>query len=138
MTGATRILTRAARFRRPGPYQLQAAIIACHAEAQCWEDTDWEQIVVLYDMLLHLAPSPVTRLHRSIALRHLSGTEAAMDELDTLAGELERYHLYHATRADLLRELGRLEEARGADRRALELTANPAEQAVLQHRIAAT
>ena len=138
IAGATRILTRAARFRRPGPYQLQAAIIACHAEAQCWEDTDWEQIVVLYDMLLHLAPSPVTRLHRSIALRHLSGTEAAMDELDTLAGELERYHLYHATRADLLRELGRLEEARGADRRALELTANPAEQAVLQHRIAAT
>jgi RNA polymerase sigma-70 factor (ECF subfamily) len=138
IAGATRILTRAARFRRPGPYQLQAAIIACHAEAQCWEDTDWEQIVVLYDMLLHLAPSPVTRLHRSIALRHLSGTEAAMDELDTLAGELERYHLYHATRADLLRELGRLEEARGADHRALELTANPAEQAVLQHRIAAT
>lgn len=138
IAGATRILTRAARLRRPGPYQLQAAIIACHAEAQCWADTDWEQIVVLYDMLLHIAPSPVTRLHRSIALRHLSGTEAAMDELDTLAGELDRYHLYHAARADLLRELGRLEEARGADRRALELTANPAEQALLEHRIAAT
>jgi RNA polymerase sigma factor (sigma-70 family) len=138
IAGATRILTRAARYRRPGPYQLQAAIIACHAEAQCWEDTDWEQIVILYDMLLHLAPSPVTRLHRCIALRQLSGTEAAMDELDTLAGELDRYHLYHATRADLLREVGRLEEARDADRRALELTANPAEQALLQHRIAAT
>jgi predicted RNA polymerase sigma factor len=94
--------------------------------------------VILYDMLLHLAPSPVTRLHRCIALRQLSGTEAAMDELDTLAGELDRYHLYHATRADLLRELGRLEESRDADRRALELTANPAEQALLQHRIAAT
>ncbi len=138
IAGATRLLSRAAKQQRPGPYQLQAAIVACHAEAQRWEHTDWEQIVLLYDMLLHLAPSPVTRLHRSIALRYLSGTEAAMAELDTLAGELERYHLYHATRADFLRELDRVEEARAADRRALELTANPAEQVVLQDRIAYT
>ena len=135
---ATRVLTRAAKQQRPGPYQLQAAIVACHAEAERWQDTDWEQIVLLYDMLLHLAPSPVTRLHRTVALRYLSGPEAAMAELDTLAGELDRYHLYHAARADLLRVLGDVDDARVADRRALELTANPAERAVLEQRIACT
>jgi RNA polymerase sigma factor (sigma-70 family) len=132
---ATRLLARAAKQRRPGPYQLQAAIVACHAEAERWEDTDWEQIVLLYDMLLHLAPSPVTRLHRAVALRYTAGPGAAMAELDTLAGALDRYHLYHATRAELLRELGHPDRARAADRLALELTANPAEQAVLQQRI---
>jgi len=135
ITEATRLLARAAKQRRPGPYQLQAAIVACHAEAERWEDTDWEQIVLLYDMLLHLAPSPVTRLHRAIALRYSSGPRAAMAELDTLTGALDRYHLYHATRAELLRDLGHPDQARAADRLALELTANPAEQAVLQQRI---
>ena len=132
---ATGLLTRTARQRRPGPYQLQAAIVACHAEAERWQDTDWEQIVLLYDMLLHLAPSPVTRLHRAIAVRYTAGAQAAMTELDTLAAALDHHHLYHATRADLLRELGDREQARTADRRALELTANPAEQAILQQRI---
>jgi transposase len=84
---------------------------------------------------VELAPSPVTRLHRAIALRYISGPRAAMTELDTLAGALDRYHLYHATRAELLRELGHPDRARAADRLALELTANPAEQAVLQQRI---
>ena len=70
---AVRLLTNAARQRRPGPYQLQAAIVACHAEAGRWADTDWEQIVLLYDMLLHLPPSPVTRLHRAIAVRYATG-----------------------------------------------------------------
>jgi len=135
IAAATRLLARAAKQRRPGPYQLQAAIVACHAEAERWEDTDWEQIVLLYDMLLALAPSPVTRLHRAIALRYSSGPRAAMAELDTLAGALDRYHLYHATRAELLRDLGHPERARVADRLALELTANPAEQAVLQQRL---
>jgi RNA polymerase sigma factor (sigma-70 family) len=135
---ATRLLARAANQRRPGPYQLQAAIVACHADAERWEDTDWEQIVLLYDMLLHLAPSPVTRLHRAVALRYTSGPRAAMAELDALAGALDRYHLYHATRAELLRELGHPDQARAADRLALELTANPAEQAVLQQRISWT
>jgi RNA polymerase sigma-70 factor (ECF subfamily) len=135
---ATRVLARAATQQRPGPYQLQAAILACHAEAECWQDTDWEQIVLLYDMLIHLAPSPVTRLHRAVALRYLSGPRPAMVELDTLADELDRYHLYHATRADLWRALGRLDEALAADRRALALTANPAEQGVLRQRIART
>jgi RNA polymerase sigma factor (sigma-70 family) len=135
---ATRLLTAAASQHRPGPYQLQAAIVACHAEAARWEDTDWEQIVVLYDMLLHLAPSPVTRLHRTIAFRYTAGPEAALAELDTLADALDRYHLYHATRAELLRQVGQPDEAQAADRRALELTHNPAEQAVLQQRIAWT
>jgi RNA polymerase sigma factor (sigma-70 family) len=138
ITNATRLLARAAKQHRPAPYQLQAAILACHAEAECWHDTDWEQIVLLYDMLLHLAPSPVTRLHRAIALRYRSGPQAAMTELDTLADVLDRYHLYHATRADIERELGHPDQARAADRRALRLTANPAEQAVLRERIAWT
>ena len=132
---AAGLLTRTARQRRPGPYQLQAAIVACHAEAERWQDTDWEQIVLLYDMLLHLAPSPVTRLHRAVAVRYTAGAQAAMTELDTLATALDHHHLYHATRADLLRELGDREQARAADRRALQLTANPAEQAILQQRI---
>jgi RNA polymerase sigma factor (sigma-70 family) len=129
------LLARAARRQRPGPYQLQAAIVACHAEAERWEDTDWEQIVLLYDMLLYLAPSPVTRLHRAIALRYTTGARAAMAELDDLAGTLDDYYLYHAGRAELLRELGHPGQASVADRRALDLTANPAERAVLQERL---
>ena len=132
---ASRLLVRAAKLQRPGPYQLQAAIVACHAEAARWEDTDWEQIVLLYDMLLHLAPSPVTRLQRAIAVRYASGPSEAMTDLDAIAGTLDDYHLYHATRAELLRALGRPDDALVADRRALELTDNPAEQAILRDRI---
>jgi predicted RNA polymerase sigma factor len=135
IAGAVRLLTRAAGRQRPGPYQLQAAIVACPAEAERWEDTDWEQIVLLYDMLLHLAPSPVTRLHRAIAVRYTVGARAAMAELDDLADPLGGYHLYHASRAELLRRLGHPGQAHAADRRALELTTNPAEQAVLQQRL---
>jgi RNA polymerase sigma-70 factor (ECF subfamily) len=133
-----RLIARAAAFGRPGRYQLQAAIVACHAEAPRWEDTDWEQIVVLYDMLLAIAPSPVTRLHRAIALRHRTGPEEAMTELNGLAEHLDRYPLFHATRAELLRALGAPEEAREADRRALDLTANPAQRALLTDRISWT
>ena len=135
--GATRVVARAAKQQRPGPYQLQAAIIACHAEAECWQDTDWEQIVVLYDMLLHLAPSPVTRLHRAIALRYRSGPQVAMTELDMLADELDRYHLYHATRADLLARSGRVDEADSAYLRAIDLATNRAEREHLVRRRAA-
>jgi RNA polymerase sigma factor (sigma-70 family) len=133
---ATRLLTRAAGLRRPGPYQLQAAIVACHAEAPTWNDTDWEQIVLLYTMLDGIAPSPVTKLHRAIALRYVTSPAAALAEVDNLTPVLDNYHLLHATRAELLRDLGRSDEARLADRRALQLTANPAEQAVLQRRLA--
>jgi RNA polymerase sigma factor (sigma-70 family) len=133
---AVRLLTRAARRQRPGPYQLQAAIVACHAEAASFGDTDWEQIVLLYDMLLHLSPSPVTRLHRAIAVRYATGARAAMAELDDLADALDDYYLYHASRAELLRALGHPDRARAADQRAMELTANPAERAVLRQRLA--
>ncbi|TDC87656.1 RNA polymerase sigma factor [Nonomuraea deserti] len=134
---AIRLLTRTARtHRRPGAYQLQAAIAACHAEATSWAGTDWRQIVVLYDMLLCLAPSPVARLNRAIALRYVDGPEAAFAELKDLGEVLGRYPLYHATRAELLRDLGRRAEARRADERALALTANPAQQALLEERIA--
>jgi RNA polymerase sigma factor (sigma-70 family) len=131
---AVRLLTRAAARHRPGPYQLQAAIVACHAEADGFAGTDWPQIVLLYDLLLSCAPSPVTRLHRAVALRYVTGPAAALAELAPLAGPLDRYHLYHATRAELLRDLGRRGEARDADRRALALTANPAEQSLLARR----
>jgi RNA polymerase sigma factor (sigma-70 family) len=133
---ATKLLTRTARRHlSPGPYQLQAAIVACHAEAERWEDTDWEQIVVLYDMLLVVAPSAVTRLHRAIAVRHAHGARAALSQLNRLGDTLDRYALFHATRAELLRELGHPAKAQEADRRALELTATPAQQALLEERI---
>ena len=130
------LIERAGRIRRPGPYQLQAAVAAVHAEARAWETTDWSQILRLYDALLAMTRSPVVRLNRAIALREVAGSEAALREVDGLADELDRYHLLHATRAELLRDLGRADEARDADRRALELTENPAERALLQRRIA--
>ncbi|GAA3546652.1 RNA polymerase sigma factor [Streptomyces osmaniensis] len=134
IAAAAALLTRAIRRQRPGPYQLQAAIVACHAESARWESTDWEQIVLLYDMLLHLAPSPVTRLHRAVALRYAEGPRTALAEVDALAAELDRYYLFHATRADLLRALDRPQDARAEDRLALDLTTNPAERALLQER----
>ena len=135
IAGAGRLIARAAALKRPGPYQLQAAIVACHAEAGRWEDTDWTQIVVLYEMLLQLAPSPVTRLHRAIALRYLAGPAAALREVDALADDLDGYHLFHATRAELLRDLGQAGRARAADERALTLTVNPAERSLLRQRL---
>ncbi|WP_406108947.1 RNA polymerase sigma factor [Micromonospora globbae] len=135
IAAAGRLLARAAAQKRPGPYQLQAAIVACHAEATRWEDTDWPQILVLYDMLLHLAPSPVTRLHRAVALRYVAGPAAALAEVDALRDDLAGYHLLHATRAELLRDLGDATGARAADERALALTANPAERSLLRQRL---
>jgi RNA polymerase sigma-70 factor (ECF subfamily) len=132
---AGRLIARAAAAKRPGQYQLQAAIVACHAEAKRWEDTDWPQIAVLYDMLLHLAPSPVTRLHRAIAVRYVAGAAVALSEVDALAADLDGYYLWHATRAELLRDLGDADAARAADERALARTANPAEQSLLRQRI---
>jgi RNA polymerase sigma-70 factor (ECF subfamily) len=129
------LLRRAAALRRSGPYQLQAAIAACHAEARSWEETDWRQILALYDALLELMPSPVVRLNRAIAHRYLDGAAAALPEVDALAEALEDYYLFHATRAELLRDLRRDDEGRAALARALELTANPAERALLQRRL---
>jgi len=132
---ALALLDRAAALRRPGPYQLQAAIVACHTEARTWQDTDWPQILALYDLLLTHAPSPVVRLNRSVAVLHVAGPAAALEELDGLAAELDGYHLYHAVRGHVLVELGRREQARAAELRALALTANRAEQSLLRRRL---
>jgi len=135
ITAATALLARAARLRKPGPYQIQAAIVACHTEAPSWAQTDWPQILLLYDALLAHLPSPVVVLHRAIALGQVAGPAAALASLDALSGTLESYHLFHATRAQLLRELGRPGQARRADEQALGLTANPAERALLEQRL---
>jgi predicted RNA polymerase sigma factor len=128
---------RAGRMRRPGPYQVQAAIAACHAEAGSWAETDWTQIVMLYEGLVRMTGSSVVRLNHAVALAHVAGAARALAEIDELRDELDRYHLYHATRAAFLRDLGRPDEAREADRRALALTDNPAERALLLERIGA-
>jgi predicted RNA polymerase sigma factor len=128
-------LQRAATMSRPGPYQLQAAIAACHTEAPSWVETDWRQIITLYDALLALTQSPVVELNRAIARRYLEGADVALAEVDRLAIPLESYYLFHAARAELLRELGRDAEASVALTRALDLTANPAECALLLKRI---
>ena len=132
---AITLIERAARLGRPGPYQLEAAITACHAEAPSFEATDWLQIVVLYDMLLALAPSPIVRLNRAIALWKVEGSEPALRELEAIAPMLDGYHLFHAAHAELLNDLGRREQARAAQRRALDLTENVAERSLLERRL---
>ncbi|MEV5967647.1 DUF6596 domain-containing protein [Kribbella sp. NPDC051952] len=134
---ATTLLTRTARrHHAPGPYQLQAAIAACHSEAPTWAETDWEQILVLYDMLLTFQPTPVTRLHRAVALSFVNGSKRALAELDELETQLRAYPLFHATRAQFLRDLGRDAEAHAADERAASLTTNPAQLGLLEERLA--
>jgi RNA polymerase sigma-70 factor (ECF subfamily) len=132
---AVDLLERALRMRRPGPYQAQAAIVACHATAPSYAETDWAQIVALYDRLLEVQPSPVIALNRAVALAELEGPEAGLAAVEPLSGRLESYHLFHATRAELLRRLGRGDEARRANERALELTDNPAERVLLEQRV---
>jgi predicted RNA polymerase sigma factor len=134
---AVGLLNEAERLRRPGPYQLQAAIVACHTQASSWLDTDWRRIVALYDDLYRLMPTPVTGLNRTIALAQLDGPAAALQALEECGGELRAYHLYHATRARFLADLGDHRGARAALERALELTENPAERRLLQRRLAA-
>jgi predicted RNA polymerase sigma factor len=133
---AERLLQAALRQRRAGPFQVQAAIAACHSRADDWQTTDWPQIVALYDVLLELAGSPVVALNRAIALRDVRGADTALAAVDGLVGQLDGYYLFHATRAELLRALGRTDGARQANLRALELTANPAERALLRDRLA--
>ena len=120
---------------RPGPYQLQALIALAHSDAPSWDETRWPDIVQIYDRLLEFNDSPVVRLNRAIAVWHVAGADRALRELEPLATELDGYHLYHATRGELLRDLGRTDEARAADRRALDLTENPAERALLERRL---
>lgn len=134
---AVSMLARAERMRRPGTYQLQAAILAAHATSPDWSSTPWPAIVALYDALVRIEPTPVARLNRALALAERDGAAAGLAEIEPLADRLERYHLFHAARADLLRRSGRHDEARSADRRALELTDNPAERRLLTERLTA-
>jgi RNA polymerase sigma-70 factor (ECF subfamily) len=117
----------------PGPYQIQAAINAVHADARTAADTEWTQILALYDQLSDIAPSPVVSLHRAVALSEVHGPETGLRLVEEL--HLDRYHLFHAIRADLLRRLGRECEAREAYRGALELTDNAAERRFLERRL---
>jgi RNA polymerase sigma-70 factor (ECF subfamily) len=132
---ATRLLARAMAMHRPGQYQIQAAIAAVHAQAPSYEATDWGRIRLLYDRLELLTPSPVVRLNRAVATRFAIGPQAALAEVEPLADELDGYRLFHAVRAELLDELGRHEQARAANERALALAANPAERELLTRRL---
>jgi RNA polymerase sigma-70 factor (ECF subfamily) len=128
-------LDRAMMFGTPGPYQVQAAIAALHAQARRAEDTDWSQIATLYRGLAERAHSPVVSLNRAVAVAMADGPEAGLALADGLADELDAYHLFHAARADLLRRLDRRDEASAAYGRALELTTNPLERAFLERRL---
>lgn len=135
IAGAVRLIERAASLGRPGPYQIQAGIAAVHAEAPSWAETDWSQILILYGFLLRHQDTPVVRLNRAIALRHVSGAEAALVAIEQLRGDLDSYHLLHSTRAELLWDLGRGEEAREEGEAALRLATNPAERELLESRL---
>jgi RNA polymerase sigma-70 factor (ECF subfamily) len=129
------VLERAGAMRSTGPYQVQAAIAALHCEAVTWEDTDWHQIVVLYDTLVRMSDSPVVRLSRAVALSHFAGPEVALGEMNDLALSLSDYHLFHSSRAELLDRVGEPVLAREARRRALELCQNPAERSLLERKL---
>ena len=132
------LVERALRIGRPGAYQLQAAIAAVHAEAARAEETDWPQIVALYDLLARANPSPVVELNRAVAVAMADGLDAGLRLIDRseVAEPLRTYRWFHAARADLLRRLGRFSEAAGGYARALELTENAAERGYLQRRLA--
>lgn len=118
----------------PGRYQLLAAINAVHTSARDIRDTDWSQVLALYDQLVRLDPSPVIALNRAIAVAELDGPQVALAAVDRLEDTLAGYHVYHATRADLLRRLGRSQKSRVAYDRAIELAGNTAEIAYLTRR----
>ena len=130
------LVDEALAARRPGPYQVQAAIAALHARAPRPEDTDWPQIAALYGTLATMTPTPVVELNRAVAVAMADGPERGLPMVDALAHDLDPYHLFHATRADLLRRLGRNDDAAGAYRRALALATGPADRAFLERRLA--
>ena len=135
IVAAGELVERGLRMGRPGPYLLQAAIVGVHATAPTYAATDWTEIVALYDRLLRLQPTPVVALNRALAVAELDGPGPALAEIEPLAARLEGYHLFHAARGELLRRLGRVDEARAADRHALSLTDNPAERRLLEARL---
>ena len=126
------VVRRCLRRDDPGPYQIQAAINAVHSDASAVQDTDWRQIVRLYDQLLAVSPTPVVALNRAVAVAEVDGPEAGLALVDAL--DLDGYYVFHAIRADLLRRLGRNAEAAAAYAAAIERTDNAAEQEYLQGR----
>jgi RNA polymerase sigma-70 factor (ECF subfamily) len=137
ITEGVSVLDRALRRRRPGPYQLQAAIAACHATAPTAADTDWAQIALLYEELGRFLPTPVVELNRAVAVSMANGPAAGLALVAELeaSGKLSGYHLLPATRADLLRRLGRAREAADAYREALALAATDSERRFLNRRL---
>lgn len=134
----TRLLEGALRRGRPGAYQVQAAIAACHATANSAQDTDWTEIAQLYGELTRFTPSPVVELNRAVAVAMADGPAAGLALVDEVADQLAGYHLLPATRADLLRRLDRVDEAIAAYREALALAGTDAERRYLERRIAET
>ncbi|MFB9833824.1 RNA polymerase sigma factor [Actinoallomurus acaciae] len=134
MAEAIGLLGRALRLGAPGPYQIQAAIAALHAQAPAADRTDWPRIAALYTELLAMAPSPVVALNHAVAVAAANGPEAGLALIDRIDG-LDHYHLLHAARADLLRRLGRAASAATAYRRALELATRPADRRFLARRL---
>ena len=129
------LIDAAVDLRRPGPYQVQAAIAALHARAAYPEDTDWPQIATLYRGLSAMWPNPVVELNRAVAVAMADGPDAGLALMEPLADDLDRYHLFHAARAELLRRSGRSSEAQLAYQRALELVTNPVERKYLVQRL---
>ncbi len=132
---AVRRLRAAVRQGRPGPYQTQAGIAALHALAPSYARTPWVEVRALYDRLSVLDPSPVVQLNRAVATRFVLGPAPALDEVESLGDRLGGYHLWHATRADLLAALDRRSEAVAAAERALDLATNPAERELMSRRV---
>ena len=133
----TALVERALRLRRAGPYQLQAAIVALHAQANASQETDWRQIAALYSEMRRLSPTPVIALNHAVAVAMSEGLKQGLAMFDTLSagGELEDYYLFHAARADILRRMGRNRDARTCYERALTLVTNPVERRYLTRRL---
>jgi RNA polymerase sigma-70 factor (ECF subfamily) len=132
------IVRQCLRRNQPGPYQIQAAINAVHSDAAKAADTDWGQIIQLYDQLERILPGPVVALNRAVAVAEVQGPQTALGLLDRLGGsaaDVSRYHLYHAIRADLLRRLGQDADAAAAYEKAIDLTGNEAERGFLRRRL---
>jgi RNA polymerase sigma-70 factor (ECF subfamily) len=132
------LVEKSLRMGRAGPYQLQAAIAAVHAQAKTAEETDWKQIAALYAVLARTSRSPVIALNHAVAVAMSQGFETGLELIEQIAapGNLDSYYLYHAARADLLRRLRRNEEALAAYERALSLSANAVERRYLRRRMA--
>ncbi len=135
LIGEGQALVRAClRRNMPGPYQIQAAINAVHSAAPTARDTDWRQVLALYDQLLAVSPTPVVALNRAVVVAEVDGAQAGLAAVDALADDLARYQHFHATRADLLRRLDRRSEAADAYTSAIALTANDTERRFLEAR----